>query len=75
MDFTTESGVVARLREYLRGRTHVLATHTLPLLQLVDRVIVLDGGKVVTEGPRDRVMEALTRPLEPAASRAREGEA
>ena len=35
----------------------VLVTHRTSLLALVTRVIVIDGGKVVADGPRDRIME------------------
>jgi ATP-binding cassette subfamily C protein LapB len=40
----------------------VLVTHRQPLLQLVQRVIVMDRGKIVMDGPRDQVMQQLTRP-------------
>jgi ATP-binding cassette subfamily C protein LapB len=30
------------------------------MLAMVTRVIVVDGGKIVADGPRDRIMEALT---------------
>ena len=38
----------------------VLVTHRTSLLAMVSRVIVIDGGKIVADGPRDRIMEALT---------------
>jgi len=37
----------------------VLITHKVALLSLVDRIIVIDGGKVVADGPKDTVLEAL----------------
>jgi energy-coupling factor transporter ATP-binding protein EcfA2 len=37
----------------------VLVTHRTSMLALVNRVIVVDGGKIVADGPRDRIMEAL----------------
>ena len=37
----------------------VLVTHRTSLLSMVGRVIVIDGGKIVADGPRDRIMEAL----------------
>ena len=40
-------------------KTVVLVTHRTSLLSMVTRVIVIDGGKVVADGPRDRIMEAL----------------
>ena len=44
---------------FARDKTVMLVTHRTSLLTLVDRVIVIDGGKVVADGPRDRIMEAL----------------
>ena len=37
----------------------VLVTHRTSLLAMVNRVIVVDGGRIVADGPRDRIMEAL----------------
>ncbi|MFZ5551216.1 MAG: type I secretion system permease/ATPase [Pseudomonadota bacterium] len=59
MDFSTEAQITRRLAEFSAGKTVVLVTHRTSLLALVDRVIVVDGGKVVADGPRDRIMEAL----------------
>jgi ATP-binding cassette subfamily C protein LapB len=49
-----------------------MITHRPPLLQLVERVMVVDGGKIVMNGPRDEVMKQITRPnpAAPAAPRA-----
>jgi ATP-binding cassette subfamily C protein LapB len=59
MDFSTEAQITRRLTEFSAGKTVVLVTHRTSLLALVDRVVVVDGGKVVADGPRDRIMEAL----------------
>jgi ATP-binding cassette subfamily C protein LapB len=59
MDFTTEAHVTARLNALGPHKTMVLVTHRSSLLQLVNRAIVIDGGRVVADGPRDRIMEAL----------------
>ena len=37
----------------------MLVTHRASLLSLVDRVIVLEAGRVVADGPRDQVLAAL----------------
>ncbi len=34
----------------------MVATHRLPILDLVDRIIVLENGKVVMDGPRDAIL-------------------
>jgi ATP-binding cassette subfamily C protein LapB len=62
MDAQTETALLQRLAGELKGRTAVMITHRPPLLQLVERVMVIDGGKVVLNGPRDEVMKQLMRP-------------
>ncbi|MCG5514355.1 type I secretion system permease/ATPase [Ectothiorhodospira shaposhnikovii] len=56
MDVQTEKGVIERLGALPRDRTLILVTHRTSLLALVDRVIVLDEGRVVADGPRERVL-------------------
>ncbi|HEX7383018.1 MAG TPA: type I secretion system permease/ATPase [Burkholderiaceae bacterium] len=59
MDFSTEAQITKRIGEFAHGKTVLLVTHRTSLLAMVDRVIVVDGGKIVADGPRDRIMEAL----------------
>jgi ATP-binding cassette subfamily C protein LapB len=61
MDKGSEDWLIARLREILEGKTLVLVTQRLSLLTLVERVIVMDAGKVVADGPRDKVLETLAK--------------
>jgi ATP-binding cassette subfamily C protein LapB len=62
MDAQTEAALIQRLQEELKGRTLILITHRPPLLQLVQRIILLDQGKVVSDGPRDAVLKQIMRP-------------
>jgi ATP-binding cassette, subfamily C, bacterial LapB len=59
MDFSTEAHVTQRLAAFAQGKTVLLVTHRTSLLSLVDRVIVIDNGRVVADGPRERIMQAL----------------
>ncbi len=59
MDFSSESAITSRLTAFAANKTVVLVTHRTSLLNMVNRVIVVDGGKIVADGPRDRIMEAL----------------
>jgi len=59
MDHSTESHVTARLAEFARDKTMVLVTHRTSLLPLATRVIVIDQGKVMADGPRDQILQAL----------------
>ncbi|MCF4164692.1 type I secretion system permease/ATPase [Zavarzinia compransoris] len=59
MDVRTEAQFIERMKTIVEGRTMLLVTHRTAMLELVDKVIVLDRGKVVAAGPRDRVLAAL----------------
>lgn len=59
MDNNSEQQLKGRLIEYLEGRTLILVTHRASLLDLVDRLIVMDAGKVVADGPKEQIMELL----------------
>ena len=58
-DNSTESVVKQRLFEYSRDRTLLLVTHKAPMLKLVERLIVIDEGRIVIDGPRDDVLKSL----------------
>ncbi|MGM0516335.1 MAG: type I secretion system permease/ATPase [Pseudomonadota bacterium] len=60
MDETAESTVIDRLAALPAGHTVIMATHRKKLLQNADRVIVLDGGKVVLDGEREHVLNTLS---------------
>ena len=55
----SENALIARLEGELAGRTLVLVTHRASMLKLVDRVIILDKGKIVASGPRDDVLKSV----------------
>jgi ATP-binding cassette, subfamily C, bacterial LapB len=60
MDNQTEMSLIDRLQGELADRTALLITHRLPLLKLVSRIILLDQGKVIADGPRDSVLKQIT---------------
>jgi ATP-binding cassette subfamily C protein LapB len=62
MDAQTEGALIQRLQEELKGRTVLLITHRPPLLQLAQRIILLEQGKIVSDGPRDTVLKQIMRP-------------
>lgn len=62
MDQMTEAQLIDRLESELKGRTFVLITHRPALTRLVERIIVVDSGRVVQDGPRDAILQALQRP-------------
>lgn len=61
MDAQTEADLISRLQSEVAGRTLLLITHRTSLLTMVDRIVVLDRGKIVADGPRDAVLQRLAR--------------
>ncbi|WP_420583946.1 type I secretion system permease/ATPase [Ruegeria sp.] len=52
MDVRTEANVIHRLKQATQDTTMVIVTHRTSLLELVDRVIVIEKGRVVADGPK-----------------------
>lgn len=61
MDNSTEERLKVQFDQWIGDKTLVLVTHRASLLNLVNRLIVMDGGRIVADGPKDRVMEALKK--------------
>jgi ATP-binding cassette subfamily C protein LapB len=59
MDNSAEARFKQQLEAILPGKTLILVTHRTSLLSLVDRLIVMDGGRVVADGPKADVLAAL----------------
>ena len=59
MDHSSEEELKRRLAEFARGKTMIVVTHRTSLLDLVDRIVVVDGGRIVADGPKAKVVEAL----------------
>lgn len=58
MDTHSEKHFVERLQSALNpGQTLIIATHRLAVLNVVDRLIVMDGGRIVADGPRDKILK------------------
>ena len=59
MDNNSELMFKRRLGAVLGNKTVLLITHRLSLLDLVDRLIVMDSGRVIADGPKKAVLSAL----------------
>ncbi|KAF7600638.1 MAG: type I secretion system permease/ATPase [Candidatus Dactylopiibacterium carminicum] len=59
MDHQSEEQLKQRLRVYAASKTLLLVTHRTSLLDLVDRLIVIDNGSIVADGPKAQVVDAL----------------
>lgn len=67
LDAQAEERVVNALAAAARGRTLIAITHRPRLLTIVDRLIVLENGRVAQDGPRDEVALKLSLRRAPAA--------
>ena len=59
MDHSSEEEIKQQLSTYAAGKTMIVITHRTSLLDLVERIIVIDSGKIVADGPKAQVVEAL----------------
>jgi ATP-binding cassette subfamily C protein LapB len=59
MDHSGEDAIKRRLVETAKNKTLVLISHRSSLYDLVDRIIVIDSGRIVADGPKEQVTEAL----------------
>ncbi|MGB3127240.1 MAG: type I secretion system permease/ATPase, partial [Pseudomonas sp.] len=60
MDTQTEAQFLHHLQRATEGQTLVVVTHRPSLLGLVDRILVVDDGKVVADGPKDAILAAMS---------------
>ncbi|SQH31219.1 ABC transporter-like protein [Pseudomonas mucidolens] len=61
MDNTGEERLKQRLQSVVENKTVVLVTHRASLLSLVDRLLVIDRGQILADGPKAVVMDALKK--------------
>jgi ATP-binding cassette subfamily B protein/ATP-binding cassette subfamily C protein LapB len=62
LDVGLEKKLMHSLKEIVKDKTLILITHRFAALELVDRIVVLNEGKIVANGPRDAVLQALKSP-------------
>lgn len=61
MDPASENRLLRRLDFLTRNRTVVLITHKGAMLSMVDRLILMDRGKILADGPKDKILERLQK--------------
>ena len=61
LDAASEVEVLAAIARVARGRTMIVAAHALAIAALADRVLVLDGGRIVEHGRHDQLVAAHER--------------
>lgn len=61
MDNTSEDLIKKALAPAIANKTLLMVTHRASLLTLVDRLIIVDNGKIIADGPKESVMSALKK--------------
>ena len=69
MDQNTEARVIEVLKDWLQGRTLLMSTHRPQLLEWADRIAVIEGGQCLAEGPKQEMIEKLSRGIDVNAPR------
>ncbi len=59
LDEMSEKRLINTMAAWVADKTLIVATHRLPILGLVDRIIVMDNGKIVLDGPRNTILKEL----------------
>lgn len=61
MDNATEERIKRTLSEVSADKTLLLVTHRASMLSLVERLVIVDRGRIIADGPKESVMEALKK--------------
>lgn len=61
MDMQAEEAFLRHIRQQIADKTFILITHRQHLLMLVDRLILVDQGRIIADGPKEKVIEALAK--------------
>jgi len=64
VDNVMEFKIRANLANVIKQKTLLLVTHKTSMLQLVDRLIIMDNGKLILDGQRDEVLKKLNAPAQ-----------
>ena len=63
MDMNAENLFINQVGSILKDSTMLIVTHRMPLLNLVDRIIVMNDGQIVEDGPKEEVIQKLKHKL------------
>ena len=61
MDMNAENLFINQVGKILKDSTMLIVTHRMPLLNLVDRIIVMNEGQIVEDGPKDEIIQKLNQ--------------
>lgn len=67
IDDVAEKQFIDHLMNWMGHRTLIVATHRRAVLALVDRIIVMNEGKIVMDGPRDQILSQSNNQTHPSS--------
>ena len=70
MDEGLEQQVLQRLDTWLVGRTLIVVTHRPAILKIVNRLVIVESGRIIDDGPRDKVLNKYSASAEAAGTTA-----
>lgn len=59
MDFNSEINIIKNLKKITHNKTAIVITHKPAILEIVDRIIVMDNGSIAMDGPKDEIIARL----------------
>jgi ATP-binding cassette subfamily C protein LapB len=62
MDMNAENIFISQMASIIQDSTMLIVTHRMPLLNLVDRIIVMNEGQIVEDGPKEEIINKLNQP-------------
>ncbi len=62
MDMNAENIFISQMASIMQDSTMLIVTHRMPLLNLVDRIIVMNEGQIVEDGPKEEIINKLNQP-------------
>ena len=62
MDSTQERKLINQIKETMADKSIFVVTHRPQILEVVDRIMVVDQGRIIADGPRDQIIQKLSSP-------------
>ena len=59
MDMNSEQYFIRNFKKIYQDTTLIVVSHRMPLINLVDRIVVMDDGKIIDDGPREEIIKKL----------------
>ncbi|MGF1462931.1 MAG: type I secretion system permease/ATPase [Maricaulaceae bacterium] len=71
MDVRSETAFIQRMKPIVANKTVMIVTHRTTMLELVDKIIVVEQGKIAAAGPKEQVLRSLANARNPNAQQQR----